>query len=122
MQNGGNGKIVRLTAERLRRLERRMAAVEAAQLGTNARIDETNARLDQTNARLDQAIDVLTRLVRVVAAQNERINRNFALLNTRLDRMTRAIITGRTADQRRMAHLERRVGALERRVLRSNGS
>ena len=53
--NSGNGKIIRLTAERLQRLERRMAAVEEAQRGTNARLDETNARLDQTNVRLDQA-------------------------------------------------------------------
>ncbi len=56
--NSGNGKIIRLTAERLLRLDRRMAAVEEAQRGTNA-------RLDQTNVRLDQAIDVLTRLVDV---------------------------------------------------------
>ena len=99
-----------------------MAAVEEA-------VRETNARLDQTNARLEQAIDVLTRLVRVVAAQNDRINRNFAQLttridgtNARLDRMTRAILKGRTADQRRMTNLERRMDALERRVTRSNGS
>jgi hypothetical protein len=115
VNNGGNGKIIRLTAERLRRLEQRMAAVEEAQHGTNARLDETNARLDQ-------AVDVLTRLVRVVAAQNDRMNRNFALLNGRLDRMTRAILKGRTGDQRRMMHLERRVDVLERRVMRSNGS
>ena len=65
----GNDKIVRLTDERLRRLDRRLAAVEEAQRGTTARLDETNARLDQ-------AVDVLTRLVRVVAAQNDRVNRN----------------------------------------------
>ena len=80
------------------------------------------ARLDETNARLEQAIDVLTRLVRVVAAQNGRMNRNFAQLDARLDRMTRAILKGRTADQRRMAGLERRMDALERRVIRSGGS
>ena len=98
----GNGNIVRLTDERLRRLERPMAAVEEAQRGTNARLDETNARLEQ-------AVDVLTRLVRVVAAQNDRVNQNFARLNARFDRLTRAILTGRTCDHRRMSKLERRV-------------
>ena len=80
MGTEGNAKVVRLTAERLRRLEQRMAAIEEAQRGTNT-------RLDQTNARLDQAIDVLTRLVGVVAAQNDRINRNFSQLNDRIDRL-----------------------------------
>jgi hypothetical protein len=115
-QGKGNGKVVRLTAERLRRLERRMEAVEHAQRGTNA-------RLDQTNARLDQAIDVLTRLVRVVAVQNNRINRNFQYLThrvdafgTRLDRFARSVVAGRTADHRRLAALERRMGTLERRL------
>ena len=111
----GNGKIVRLTDERLRRLDRRMAAVEEAQRGTNARLDETNARLDQ-------AVDVLTRLVRVVAAQNDRVNQNFAQLTARVDRLTRAILKGRTADHGRMSPLERRLGTLQRRTLRPNGS
>ncbi len=104
----GNGTVVRLTDERLRRLDRRLAAVEEAQQGTNA--------------RLDQAVDVLTRLVRVVAVQNDRVNRNFAQLNARFDRLTRAILKGRTADHRRTSSLERRIDALERRVLRPNGS
>ena len=69
-------------------------------------------------ARLDQAVDVLTRLVRVVAAQNDRVDRNFDRLNARFDRLTRAILKGRTADHRR----ERRIDALARRVLRPNGS
>jgi len=73
-------------------------------------------------ARLDQAVDVLTRLVRVVAAQNDRVNRNFDRLSARFDRLTRAILKGRTADHRRMSPLERRADALERRVLRPNGS
>jgi len=60
--------------------------------------------------------------VRVVAAQNDRVNRNFARLNARFDRLTRAILKGRTADHRRMSPLERRADALERRVLRPNGS
>ncbi len=111
-----NGKVVRLTNERLRRLERRMEAVEVALRGTNARLDQTNARLDETNARLDQAVDILTRLVRVVAAQNDRMNRNFAQLGVRIDRLSRAIMTGRTQDLRRMSRLERRIEALERRL------
>ena len=112
----GNGRVIPLTAERLRRLERRVEAVEQAQRGTNA-------RLDQTNARLDQAIDVLTRLVRVVAAQNERMNRNFQhltnridALGARLDRFARSVMAGRTADHRRLAVLERRLDTLERRL------
>jgi hypothetical protein len=97
-----NGKVVRLTDERLRRLDRRMEAVEVAIKGTNA--------------RLDQAIDVLTRLVRVVAAQNERVNRNFAELGTRIDRLARSILAGQTADTRRLTALERRLETLERRL------
>jgi len=105
----GNGRLVLLTAERLRRLERRMAAVEEAQRGTNA--------------RLDQTIDVLTRLVDVVAAQNDRIDWHFSQLNDRIDRLAgrfdhlaKAIMTGRTADLRRPSTLERRMTALERRL------
>jgi hypothetical protein len=88
-----------------------MAAVEAAQRGQRALLDETKERLDQ-------AIDVPTRLVRVVAVQNRRVTRSFALMNARLDRTTRAILKGRTADQRRMSQLERRIHALERRLQR----
>jgi len=105
-------RVVRLTDERLRRLERRMAAVEAEQRSRRAQLDETSERLDQ-------AIDVLTRLVRVVAVQNRRLTRSFAQVNARLDRTTRAIVKGRTADQRRMLQLERRLTALERRLLRA---
>ena len=92
-----------------------MGAVEDAQR-------RTNALLDETTERLEQAVDVLTRLVRVVAAQNGRVTRSFAQLNARFDRTTRAILKGRTADQRRMLQLERRVNALERRLQRSSGS
>jgi hypothetical protein len=98
----GDGKVVRLTDERLRRLGRRMEAVEAGIKGTNA--------------RLDQAIDVLTRLVRVVAAQNDRVNRNFGQLGIRIDRLARTILAGRTADTRRLTALERRLETLERRL------
>jgi len=105
-------RVVRLTDERLRRLERRMAGVEAEQRSRRAQLDETSERLDQ-------AIDVLTRLVRVVAVQNRRLTRSFAQVNARLDRTTRAILKGRTADQRRMLQLERRLTALERRLPRA---
>jgi hypothetical protein len=106
-RSSGNGKVVRLTDVRLtdvrlRRLERRVEAVEVAIKGMNA--------------RLDQAIDVLTRLVRVVAVQNQRVNRNFGQLGTRIDRMARSILAGRTADTRRLAGLERRLETLERRL------
>jgi hypothetical protein len=109
-----DGRVVRLTDERLRRLERRMAGVEEAQRRTSALLDETE--------RLDQAVDVLTRLVRIVSLQNKRVTRSFAQLNARLDRTTRAILKGRTADQRRMLQLERRVNALERRLQRPSGA
>src|SRR5439155_587638 len=85
--------------ERLRRLERRMGAVEEAVRGVSTRLDETNARLDQ-------AVDVLTRLVQVVAAQNDRMNRNFERLNGRIDRLSKAILARRTADLKRFS-LER---------------
>lgn len=105
----GNGKVVRLTDGRLHRLERRMQAVETGVRGTNTRLDETNLRLDQ-------AIDVLTRLVRVVKVQNERMNRNFGQLGSRIDRLARSILAGRTTDTRRLAALERRLDTLERRL------
>src|SRR5262245_32823977 len=111
-----DGKVVRLTAERLQRPERRMGAVETALKGTNTRLDDTTARLDQTIPRLDQAVDVLTGLVRVVKAQNDRMNRNFAQLGERIDRLARSILAGRTADTRRLTALARRVEALERRL------
>ena len=98
----GDGKVVRLTDERLRRLGRRMEAVEAGIKGTNA--------------RLDQAIDVLTRLVRIVAVQNDRVNRNFGQLGIRIDRLARSILAGRTTDTRRLAALERSLESLERKL------
>jgi hypothetical protein len=84
----------------------------------------------RANPRLEQAIDVLTRLVRVVAAQNERMKRNFGVLsgrveqlngrvtrgNGRVDQLTKAIMAGRTGDLRRLAQIERRLEALERRL------
>ncbi len=108
MAQGEKGRVVRLTAERLRRLERGMAALEHAQRGTNQRLDESNARLDQ-------AVDVLTRLVRVVAVQNGRVNGNFSRLTGRVDKLTLAITKGRTADAQRVSRLQRRLDGLERR-------
>jgi len=105
----GRGSLVRLTDERLRRLERRMAAVEEAQRGTKT--------------QLDQAVDVLTRIVRIVAAQNQRLKKNFAQLTERVDRLAarsdrvaKAIVTGRSTDVRRVSALERRMAAIERRL------
>lgn len=103
MPSDRNGKIVGLTGARLRRFEQRVAALEEGQRGTNA--------------RLDQAVDVLTRLVRVVSAQNDRVNRNFAQLGARLERLTRAIVKGRTEDTRRVSRVERRLEAAERRLV-----
>ena len=93
-----------------------MEKVESAIKGTNARLDETNSRLEATNARLDQAVDVLTRLVRVVAVQNDRLNRNFGQLGLRLDRLTRSILAGRTADARHLTTLQRRLESMERNL------
>ena len=90
--------VVPLADERLRRLERRLAALEGA----------------TGESQLDQAIDVLTRLVRVVAAHHAQTKRGVAQLAARTDRMTRGVATGRTADLGRMAQLERRLAALER--------
>jgi hypothetical protein len=90
--------VVPLADERLRRLERRLAALEGA----------------AGEPRLDQAIDVLTRLVRVVAAHHAQTKRTIAQLGARTDRMTRGVATGRTGDLRRLALIERRLLALER--------
>ena len=94
-----NGRIVGITDAKLRRVERRIAAIEQEQRGTNE--------------RLDQAVDVLTRLVRVVSAQNDRMNRVFA----RFERLTRAILKGRTDDSRRVSRVERRLDIAERRLV-----
>ena len=93
-----------------------MEKLETALKGTNARLEETTTRLDATNARLDQAVDVLTRLVRVVAAQNDRVNRDFGQLGSRLDRLTRSILSGRTSDTRRLTALARHLQMMERRL------
>ena len=94
--------VVPLGAAQLRRLERRLADLEHA--------------VEATGARLEQAIDVLTRLVRVVAAHNQRVQRSFGRLDSRSTDLTRSLLVGRTADTRRLAAAERRLEALERRL------
>ena len=91
--------VVPLADERLRRLERRLAILEGSQAG---------------EPRLDQAIDVLIRLVRVVAVHHAQTKRQLTQLAARTDRMTRAVAAGRTGDLRRLAQIERRLQTLER--------
>jgi len=91
---------VTLTEARARRLERRVSAVESA--------------VKDTHLRLEQAIDLLTRLVRVVAVLNDRMKRNLGKLDTRQDRVTQSILAGRTADTKRLTALARRLDTLER--------
>jgi prefoldin subunit 5 len=93
-------RVPRLTEQRLRRLEKRMDALED--------------KVRRASARLEESVDVLTRLVRVVKAENEKMNRSFARLGQRMDRLSRAVTEGRTADLRRLATIERRLEALER--------
>src|SRR5262245_61561976 len=95
-----DGTVTRLTEARVRRLERRVAAVETA--------------VKDTHLRLEQAIDLLTRLVRVVAVLNDRMKRNLGKLDTRQDRVTQSILAGRTADTKRLTALARRLDTLER--------
>lgn len=94
------GTVTRLTEARVRRLERRVTAVEVA--------------VKDTHVRLEQAIDLLTRLVRVVAVLNDRMKRNLGKLDTRQDRVTQSILAGRTADTKRLTALARRLDTLER--------
>jgi ribosomal protein L13E len=94
--------VVPLGAAHLRRLERRIAALETT--------------LATRTARLEQAVDVLTRLVRVVAIQHQRVKRGFGQLDSRSAHLTRSVLIGRTADTRRLTAAERRLEALERRL------
>jgi hypothetical protein len=89
--------VVPLRTARLRRLERRLDAVEA---------------------HLEQATDVLTRLVRIVAVLHRRYGGTLGAPERRVERLTRAVTRGRTADLRRLVQLERRLATLERRVHR----
>jgi hypothetical protein len=88
-------KVERLSLARIARIERRLAAVES---------------------RLDQTDDVLTRLVRIVAILHRKLAGDPARPLARLDRLSRAVTTGRTADLRRLGALERRLSQLERRL------
>jgi len=87
--------VVRLRDAKLRRLEQRTEALEA---------------------RVDQAIDVLTRLTRIVAILHHRYSGAMNTPQRRVERLTRAVTQGRTADLRRMTLLERRLVQLERRL------
>ncbi len=94
--------VVKLPQGRMRRLERRLDLVEQ--------------RVRDLGDQLDQATDVLTRLVRVVAMQNRQTRKTLDRLEQRIERMHRAVATGRTADLRRVNGLERRLAILERRL------
>jgi uncharacterized coiled-coil protein SlyX len=87
--------VVRLREAKLRRVEQRIEALEA---------------------RVDMAIDVLTRLTRVVAALHHRWSGAMNTPQRRVERLTRAVTVGRTADLRRLTQLERRLAMLERRL------
>jgi hypothetical protein len=94
-------KVVTLAQERLRRLERRL--------------DHTERRIRELNVQLDQATELLTRLVRVVAAQSRQSRKTLGRLDERLRRLARDITTSRTTDVRRLATLQRRLSTLEGR-------
>jgi len=94
--------VVPIGAAQLGRLERRLTTLEAA--------------LAARTARLEQAIDVLTRLVRVVAIQHQRTKHGIGQLDSRSAHLTRSVLIGRTADTRRLTAAERRLEALERRL------
>ena len=81
---------------------------------SDARVRRLERRLDAVEARLEQATDVLTRLVRIVAVLHRRFGGTAP--EARVERLTRAVTRGRTADLRRLVQLERRLATLERRV------
>jgi hypothetical protein len=87
--------VVRLREAKLRRLEQRIESLES---------------------RVEMAIDVLTRLTRVVAAVHHRYSGAMNTPQRRVERLTRAVTQGRTADLRRLTLLERRLTQLERRL------
>lgn len=94
--------VIPLGVAHVRRLERRITALENA--------------LATRTARLEQAIDVLTRLVRVVAIQHQRMKHGIGQVDSRSANLTRSVLIGRTADTRRLTAAERRLEALERRL------
>jgi hypothetical protein len=83
---------------------------------SDARVQRLERRLDAVEARLEQATDVLTRLVRIVAVLHRRYGGSAGSPERRVERLTRAVTRGRTADLRRLVLLERRLAMLERRL------
>ena len=81
-----------------------------------AKLRRLEQRIDALDARVEMAIDVLTRLTRVVAALHHRYSGAMNTPQRRVERLTRAVTQGRTADLRRLTLLERRLAMLERRL------
>ena len=82
----------------------------------DAQLRRLERRLDAAEARVDQAVDVLTRLTRIVAVLHHRYSGAMNTPQRRVERLTRAVTQGRTADLRRLTQLERRLAMLERRL------
>ena len=82
----------------------------------DAQLRRLERRLDAAEARVDQAVDVLTRLTRIVAVLHHRYSGAMNTPQRRVERLTRAVTQGRTADLRRLTQLERRLAMLERRI------
>ena len=82
----------------------------------DAKLRRLEQRTDALEARVDQAIDVLTRLTRIVAILHHRYSGAMNTPQRRVERLTRAVTQGRTADLRRMTLLERRLTQLERKL------
>jgi hypothetical protein len=81
-----------------------------------AKIRRVEQRIEALESRVDMAIDVLTRLTRVVAVLHHRYSGAMNTPQRRVERLTRAVTQGRTADLRRVTQLERRLAMLERRL------
>jgi hypothetical protein len=81
-----------------------------------AKLRRIEQRIDALESRIEMAIDVLTRLTRVVAVLHHRWSGAMNTPQRRVERLTRAVTQGRTADLRRMTLLERRLAMLERRL------
>jgi hypothetical protein len=95
-------RVASLSAERLLRLERRMAALEQ--------------RLEATVERLEVAVDVAIRVTRLVAVLNANMRTTHRRHRRRMDRLAETVVTGRTADAERLAQLVRRLAALDPRA------
>jgi hypothetical protein len=81
-----------------------------------AKIRRVEQRIEALESRVDMAIDVLTRLTRVVAVLHHRYSGAMNTPQRRVERLTRAVTQGRTADLRRVTQLARRLAMLERRL------